>query len=148
MNARSSTPDPRRSACAPRLSGVARDDRLEELSHQLWALTATLSGYGASEGFFSFHQMVQEGVLCAVADLARQIKDLCDRTEPLQVELRSAADSFRVDALTARTVEASAIRLTAEGAATLADLLNRAAAALETTTTTPGSADHVHHLHA
>ncbi|MCK6427269.1 MAG: hypothetical protein L6Q75_19615 [Burkholderiaceae bacterium] len=61
--------------------------------------------------------------------------------DTLLVELRSAADALQFDALHARAVEAGAVRLTAKGAATLADMLARAADALEAATTTePGRA--------
>jgi hypothetical protein len=56
--------------------------------------------------------------------------------DALLIELRAAADAFHVDALTARAVEATAVRMTAEGAAAVADLLTRAAAALDAPTTT------------
>lgn len=56
--------------------------------------------------------------------------------DTLLVELRSAADALQFDALHARAAEVGAIRLTPKGAATLADLLRRAADALATPTTT------------
>ena len=52
------------------------------------------------------------------------------------IELRSAADSFQFDAPHAGAVQADAVCLPPESMAALSDLLNRAAAALDTTTTT------------
>jgi hypothetical protein len=60
------------------------------------------------------------------------------KTAELLIALRAAADVFEVDALRARAIEASSVRLTAEGAAALAQLMRRAAAALDNSTAKPG----------